>query len=184
MVHVTGNLDNPDDEPLETVDSEGAASPPDVASRGAGPASTGGGRVVRREAGSVCKATGADNDGRFEMLVLDVEHRGGPPLHTHEVQEDSFFVLDGVLTVQMADEVVALYPGDFATVPPGVPHTFTNTDPDRAARVLNIMTPGIGFDRYIAAAMSGTGEAEMERLGEEYGVTMVGPSLPEKLGLR
>jgi quercetin dioxygenase-like cupin family protein len=101
----------------------------------------------------------------------------------HEGQEESFYVSDGLVTVQVGDEVIKLQPGDFATAPPGVPHTFTNADPDRTARMVNIMTPGIGFDRYIAAAMSGSDEAEMKRLGKEFGVTMVGPPLPTRLGL-
>jgi quercetin dioxygenase-like cupin family protein len=135
------------------------------------------------EAGDIFKATGANTDGRFELMVLDVGYLFGPPLHIHEVQEDSFYVLDGLVTVQVGDEVIKLQPGDFATAPPGVPHTFTNADPDRTARMVNIMTPGIGFDRYIAAAMSGSDEAEMKRLGKEFGVTMVGPPLPTRLGL-
>src|SRR5579862_6809989 len=112
------------------------------------------GRVVRVETGDIFKATGANTDGRFELMVLDIGHLFGPPLHIHEVQEDSFYVLDGVLTVQIDNDVIELRPGDFATAPPGVAHTFTNTEPNRIARMVNVMTPGIGFDRYIAAAMS------------------------------
>jgi mannose-6-phosphate isomerase-like protein (cupin superfamily) len=32
--------------------------------------------------------------------------------------EDSFFVVEGILTVQLGDEVVELGPGDFATARP------------------------------------------------------------------
>jgi hypothetical protein len=46
--------------------------------------------------------------------------------------------------------VVELGPGDFGTAPPGVPHSFTNARVDQACRVVNLLTPGIGFDRYIA----------------------------------
>lgn len=141
------------------------------------------GRVVRAEAADIFKASGSNTDGRFELMVMDVGYLFGPPLHIHEVQEDSFYVLDGVLTVQIGDDIIELKPGDFATAPPGVAHTFTNTEAEGTARMVNIMTPGIGFDRYIAAAMSGTDPAEMERLDKQYGVTMVGPPLPAKLGL-
>ncbi len=142
-----------------------------------------GGRVVRKDTGGIFKATGASTDGRFEMMVLDVDYRFGPPLHVHEVQEDTFFILNGVLTAQIGDEIIELKEGDFATAPPGVPHTFTNTNQTEAARVVNVMTPGIGFDHYITGAMSGVEHAEMERLGKKYGVTVVGPSLAETLNL-
>lgn len=175
------------DEPLVTIDFAGAtqfAAPTNpsglAASEGANTAE---GRVVRAEAAEVFKASGYNTDGRFELMVLEVGYLFGPPLHIHNVQEDSFYVLEGVLTVQLADEIIELNSGDFATAPPGVAHTFTNTHREKTARMVNIMTPGIGFDRYIAAAMSGTDQAEMERLGKKYGVTMAGPSLPQKLGL-
>ena len=105
-------------------------------------------------------------------------------MHVHEVQEDTFFILNGVLTAQIGDEIIELREGDFATAPPGVPHTFTNANRNEIARVVNVMTPGIGFDHYITGAMSGAAPAEMERLGKEYGVTLVGPSLAEKLDLQ
>lgn len=117
-------------------------------------------------------------------MVEDVAYLRDVPLHTHEAQEDSFYVLDGVLTVQVGDEVMELTPGDFASAPPGVPHTFTNTDPRRTARMLNVMSPAIGFDRLVAAARVTTDRAELERLATEYGLRVVGPSLPRKLGLR
>ena len=53
--------------------------------------------------------------------------------------------------------------------------------------MVNVMTPGIGFDRFIeqfvALQKRGAGMAEVERLGQEYGVQVVGPPLSVKLGL-
>ena len=138
---------------------------------------------MRADAPDPFRASGANTDGRFEMIVLEVGYLSGPPLHSHKVQEDSFYVLEGTLTAQLGDEIVELRPGDFATAPPGVAHTFTNTYREHAARMVNVMTPGIGFDRYIAAALSGADAAEMDDLGQQYGVTMIGPRLSEKLGL-
>ena len=74
-----------------------------------------------------------------------------PPLHFHKTFEDSFFVLEGLLTAQLGDDVVELRPGDFATAPPGVPHSLTNAHAEQAAcRAINLLTPGVGFDQYIA----------------------------------
>jgi hypothetical protein len=72
---------------------------------------------VRRDApGWSWKANGRDNDGRFDFLVVDpLAYGAGPPLHYHANMEDSFFVVEGILTVQLGDEVVELGPGDFAT---------------------------------------------------------------------
>jgi hypothetical protein len=53
--------------------------------------------------------------------------------------------------------------------------------------MVNVMTPGIGFDRFIeqflALQKRGAEVAEMARLSQEYGVQVVGPPLSVKLGL-
>ncbi len=144
------------------------------------------GYVVRSAPGWTWKGNGRDNDGRFDFLVSEVAYGTGPPLHVHATQEDTFYVLDGVLSVQLGNDVAELGPGDFGTAPPGVPHSFTNAQADQACRAINLMTPGIGFDRYIdqieSVAASGDLDA-LERLHAQYGVSIVGPSLAERLEL-
>jgi mannose-6-phosphate isomerase-like protein (cupin superfamily) len=146
------------------------------------------GYVLRDAPGWTFKANGRDNQGRFDFLVVDhCAYATGPPLHVHAKQEDTFFILDGVLTVQLGEDVVELGPGDFGSAPPGVPHSFTNANADQpVCRVANLMTPGIGFDQYIGQidqlAASGDREA-LERFHTQFGVTIVGPSLAERLGI-
>jgi hypothetical protein len=66
------------------------------------------GYVSRKAPGWTWKANGRDNQGRFDFLVIEhLEYRAGPPLHFHSTFEDSFFVLDGVLTLYLVDVVVA-----------------------------------------------------------------------------
>lgn len=141
--------------------------------------------VVRRDERGPFKASGRDNGGRFDLFVMDIIYGFGPPLHTHTGQEDSFYVVDGVLTVQIADEIIELRPGDFASAAPGVPHSFTNTDSHRPARMINLMTPGIGFDEYVQRLVGDVPPEPdmMEKLNEEFGVQIVGPSVAQALGL-
>ena len=146
------------------------------------------GYVLRDAPGWTWKANGRDNQGRFDFLVIDhVAYGTGPPLHVHAMQEDSFYVLEGVLTLQVGDEFLELGPSDFATAPPGVAHRFTNAHADQTAcRTVNLLAPGIGFDRYLSQLeqVAATGDRDaVERLHDEYGVTTVGPSLAERLGL-
>jgi len=145
------------------------------------------GYVLRDAPGWTWKANGRDNEGRYDFLVSEVEYATGPGLHVHDTQEDTFYVLKGVLTVQFGDDIIELGPGDFGTAPPGVPHSFTNARADQGpCRAINLMTPGIGFDRYIGqieeVAATGDGGA-LQRFHAQYGVTVVGPSLAERLGL-
>jgi hypothetical protein len=48
------------------------------------------------------------------------------------------------------------------------------------------LTPGVGFDRYVSQIdqLAAKGDHEgMERLNAEYDVTIVGPSVADRLGL-
>ena len=36
---------------------------------------------------------------RFNLAVIEIQpHRGGPPIHAHKAEDDSFYILDGELT--------------------------------------------------------------------------------------
>jgi quercetin dioxygenase-like cupin family protein len=149
--------------------------------------------VIRRDEGSsvegvawMFKATGGQTDGRFDFMVGDVGYLSGPPLHLHKEQDDTFYVLGGVLTLQVGDNVFDLMPGDFATVPPGVAHTFDNIRADQpSAQVINLMTPGGLYAFFADRARLGSevGAATIEELATRHGVELIGPPLRMKLGL-
>jgi quercetin dioxygenase-like cupin family protein len=82
---------------------------------------------------------------RFALIEFLFPHHASPPLHTHP-QDESYFVLDGALTIHAAGERFQLEAGAAAAVPMGVPHTF-RVDSD-TARVLVLSTPA-GLERMI-----------------------------------
>lgn len=124
---------------------------------------------------------GSLTEGRFDFMVGDIAYLSGPPLHIHRDQDDSFFVLKGILTVQVGDELHELGPGDFATVPPGVAHTFDNIHKDQQpVTVCNLVTPG-GLDA-LFRDMHAAG-AFTETMRERHGLTVAGPTIGAKLGL-
>ncbi|MEZ5424959.1 MAG: cupin domain-containing protein [Pyrinomonadaceae bacterium] len=130
--------------------------------------------------------TGDDTDGRFDIIEGEIGYLNGPPLHTHQDQHDTFVVLEGTLTLQVGDDLFELKAGDVATAPPGTPHTYTNLDKEKKARILNLMTPG-HFDKAINDFSKLTpedieGEKVME-VAARHKVAIVGPPIPVKLGL-
>jgi quercetin dioxygenase-like cupin family protein len=74
--------------------------------------------------------------------------RDGPPVHDHDDQVDSFYVLKGEIEFQVGDSVHPGGPGMLASVPRGVRHTFRHIHDDEA-RVLNIHAPDCGFGEFI-----------------------------------
>jgi quercetin dioxygenase-like cupin family protein len=150
-------------------------------------------RIVRVDEGDTVqgepwlfKATGENTSGNFDLMVGEIKYLSGPPLHTHGDHYDCFFVLEGVLAVQAGEEVFDLGPGDFAAVPPGVPHTFDNVREDQGTvRAINLMSPGVLHDFFSKRDEAGP-DAEPKEIGDlahAHGITGVGPTLGEKLGL-
>ncbi|MEW2386247.1 cupin domain-containing protein [Micromonospora sp. NPDC047707] len=142
--------------------------------------------TLYRQGPSLFKATGDQTAGRFDFFEMTIEYLTGPGLHWHANQDDTFYVLEGVLTVQCGEEILDLSPGDFITIPPGVPHTFDNTRKDQLpVKVINLMTPG-GYHGLFAEnehLAEDADAAERDRINAKYEVTYVGPPLAEKLGL-
>ena len=132
------------------------------------------------------KLPGEASDGRFALIEFVFPRWASPPLHTHP-QDESYFVLEGRLTLQVGDERFELGAGGAAVVPGGVGHTF-RVDSD-TARVLVLSTPA-GIERMIrdgaAAARSATlpppdaprpSPAELARIFERHGQVTLGPPL-------
>jgi quercetin dioxygenase-like cupin family protein len=88
------------------------------------------------------KATGAQTAGAY-LLLEEVARRGKvTPLHTHPVEEETFYVIEGEALVHLAGEERAVAAGGLVSVPPGVPHAYLVTS--ELARTLILITPGTG----------------------------------------
>ncbi len=133
------------------------------------------------------KATASDTAGRFDFMVVALAPMTGPPLHFHDEQDDTFYVLDGLLTVQAGEEVLDVGPGDFVSIPPGVAHTFDNLhNGDDLVRAINVMTPGGLFPMIEDMARVPPGPEQPDGIKaatRRHGTTIVGPPLRVRLGL-
>lgn len=64
----------------------------------------------------------------------------GPGTHQHP-EDDVFYVLEGTMSVMVADRWVDAPAGSFVLVPGGTPHDFENRS-DARAGMLNVGVPG------------------------------------------
>jgi quercetin dioxygenase-like cupin family protein len=117
---------------------------------------------------SLFKATREATAGVFSLAEATIEPgTTGPPPHSHRELLDSFYVLEGTLTVQVGEEEMDAPAGTYACVPPGIVHTFANRS-DGPVRFLNLNTPG-GWEDYIrdlAAAVPADGPPDPQLMGE------------------
>jgi quercetin dioxygenase-like cupin family protein len=120
----------------------------------------------------VIKVTGNDTGGAFFFAEVALEAGfPGPPPHFHERLHETLYVLEGRLTIAVDGREDRLGPGSFASIPPGVVHTFRN-DGDEPARGLNVNAPA-GWEHYLrelagAAQAGGLSPALMAEIASRH----------------
>lgn len=69
----------------------------------------------------------------------------GPGAHSHEDNDEVFYMLEGTISFLIGDKWVDAEKGTFLRIPAKITHDFKNNT-DKKAGVLNFFTPG-GFER-------------------------------------
>jgi mannose-6-phosphate isomerase-like protein (cupin superfamily) len=107
----------------------------------------------------------------------------GPNLHVHAQEDEMFFVLDGVMTVQVGDQLQEIAAGGLAWGARGTPHAFANRAKD-PLRIMIMWIPG-GAEglfqdvrEYLLAAGGAPDPQVVTGLQARYGCTHVGPPIP------
>lgn len=131
------------------------------------------------------------NDADAPKSPAVLEHQGEPgyssPVHRHLADEETFFVLDGEVRVEVDGEVHAAGAGAVAFLPRQLPHALVVTSPQ--AQFLTLHTPA-GFDRFTLAAGTPVTETAtmapdklppdsgvLAAMASSYGIEIVGPPL-------
>jgi quercetin dioxygenase-like cupin family protein len=128
--------------------------------------------------------TGEQSNGSSFVIDCLVGPGGGPPPHRHTREEESFFLLEGELTVTFEGRTVRMKPGDFVHFPRGTVHGFRNEGAG-FARMLATFSPA-GMEGWFREAYDpapdreavppGPTEAMLARMAEaaaRYGVEFV-----------
>lgn len=99
---------------------------------------------------SVFKADGEETRDTYSISEWWLEpHTPGPGAHSHEANDDIFYVLEGTVTFLAGEQRIDAEPGAFLRIPAGVTHDFENRS-DARAGLLNLYIPG-GFEREMPA---------------------------------
>ena len=131
-------------------------------------------------------ATGDQTGGVFSLVDEQATRGESVPLHRHRDDMESFYVLEGELTLYVGDQPGArAAAGSFAHIPGGTVHGFRIES--ETARYLILTTPRHGeFYRAITLASRPGGlpplesveGSQIKQAGREYGIEFVGP-LPD-----
>ena len=141
----------------------------------------GDGESIRGPAGGelTFKARSAQTGGRLTAFENVIAPLDGPPLHTHDVEDESWYVIEGRLRFRLGEEMHEAPQGTFVFVPSGTPHCFQNIG-DEPARILVLFTPAgmeSFFDGFAELPPGPVEPATFAELGRAAGMEVRGPPL-------
>jgi catechol-2,3-dioxygenase/quercetin dioxygenase-like cupin family protein len=131
-------------------------------------------------------ATAEDTQGQFALIEAVARKGNVPPPHIHHREEETFYVLEGEMTVSVGDRTIKATRGTMVFLPCGVAHSFTIES--EQLRMLILLTPaGMEgwFKEFSVAAPAMTlppapevPYSEIQRMlevGPQYGIEFVLP---------
>ena len=133
-------------------------------------------------------ATAEDTQGQFTLIELVARKGNVPPPHIHHREAESFYILEGEVTVSVGDHTVKATPGTLVVVPRHTVHSFVIES--EQVRVLILLTPA-GMEGWFkefsvpAEAMTLPPAAEvpyseiqrMLDVSPQYGLEFVSPTI-------
>lgn len=138
----------------------------------------------------VVHLAGSETEGRFALLETLSPPGHTPPLHIHHHSDQTWYVLEGEITVHLPGHVSTHGPGSIAYGPRAVPHTHPVTS-IVPARILEVTTPA-GFENFLSEVADPATQLELPPTGDppdlariaevakKFGIELLGPpgSLP------
>jgi quercetin dioxygenase-like cupin family protein len=88
-------------------------------------------------------ATGQDTNNAYSLIHCFFRKGFTPPPHFHKFEDESFYMLDGVIDFQAGEKKIRAGAGELIVLPKGLPHNF-NLVSD-TAKALLLITPA-GFE--------------------------------------
>lgn len=144
--------------------------------------------VLRGQAGEtlqvlsdrIClKLKASDSPHRMAVMTVEVPPTGSVPPHTHDKEEESYFMLAGTMVMQLGSQELTIETGDFVHVPAGTIHGYRN-DTHQPVRFL-AWSVGGAIDEFFTEMSEQIREMpndlpKMPAILEKYGIQMVQPA--------
>lgn len=144
------------------------------------------GSGVRIEAGSYrdqVMLNARQTAGLFTLFAREFMPGSHVPLHIHSREEETFYLLEGRLRLQIGDMVAEVGPGDCVFTPRHVVHGWECIS-DTAARAVALVTPGANFEGFFHAMGQRTLDpsnpavlADLIALCARFGIEMLPPAI-------
>ena len=92
------------------------------------------------------KVASAETGHQYTVISGQTPPLGGPPLHLHVSDSETFYVLDGTFIFELDGEIFNANVGDVVHIQPGVKHLYQNVGAE-PGKLLLVVSPG-GLDDF------------------------------------
>ena len=114
------------------------------------------------------KASGRSTGGA--LTLIESHATGGAPRHVHSREDESFYVIEGTITVRCGDDEFEAGPRSFVFLPRGIPHAWDVVEHQEAV-VLILTVPG-GFDEFMREFHEAGSDAARVEVARKHGIEM------------
>jgi quercetin dioxygenase-like cupin family protein len=80
-------------------------------------------------------AESRDTNGQFSLIDAAIRQGLEPPPHTHQHEDETYYILEGNITFTVGEQTFMARPGDLLFLPRGVQHGFRLTTPQARALI-------------------------------------------------
>lgn len=117
--------------------------------------------IYRIYQGGYFKTLVAPDETSGEMAVIEMVLPEGaePPLHLHENEDETFYVLEGEMAFNIDGKDRLAQPGEAVYAPRKVPHSFKILS--KQATFITVITPGKLWNYFIEFSAPATGELQV-----------------------
>jgi quercetin dioxygenase-like cupin family protein len=125
------------------------------------------------------KVSSKDTEGGFAMFEqTGLSPFGGPPLHIHSYQDETFYVIEGAYQFQVGEDKFEMKAGDTIFLPRKVPHAFVQLT--QKGKLIVIYQPAGKMEEFFKKADLWTkppSQEEIVKVFAESDMQVVGPPL-------
>jgi mannose-6-phosphate isomerase-like protein (cupin superfamily) len=123
------------------------------------------------------KIAAEQTDDMFSLLEVSVPPQNGPPMHIHNREVESYYILEGDFEITVNDRTVKAPVGTFVSVPKGVPNTYKNVG-NNEGRFLMFYSPANASKAFeeVGQPVSSTTPPDMDKMMSvmnKYGMEIV-----------
>ena len=124
------------------------------------------------------KVSSKDTNGNLTVFEYTGNDKGGPPLHVHPYQDETFFIVAGEYLFQVGEDKHHLKAGDTIFLPRTVPHAFAQIT--EKGKMFFLFQPSGKMEDFFRAISNLTSQPTPEqgaKIWEDHDMKVVGPPL-------